>query len=79
MKNFVIQTNKENVNILQNGFYHCVLEASEYRKSECPEILKFFETLEDGPLQRKNSSSKECSNTRKFYVAVTSLCIVVSP
>ena len=39
MKNFVIQTNKENVNILKNGFYRCVLEASEYEKSECP---KFF-------------------------------------
>ena len=50
MKNFAIQSNKENVDILKNGFYHRVLEASKYGKSECPKIFKFFETLEDGPL-----------------------------
>ena len=31
--NFAIQSNKENVNILKNGFYHHVLEGSEYGKS----------------------------------------------
>ena len=46
----MIHTNNENVNIWKNGFYHCVLEASEYGKSECPKIFEFFETLEDGPL-----------------------------
>ena len=33
MKNFAIQTNKENVNILKNSFYHRVPQASEYRKT----------------------------------------------
>ena len=32
---------------MKDGFYHRVLEASEYGKSECSKIFKFFETLED--------------------------------
>ena len=55
MKNFAIQTNKENVNILKNGFYHRVPQASEYEKSECSKFFKFFETLED---EDKNRFSK---------------------
>ena len=37
--NFAIQSNKENVNILKNGFYHRVPQASEYGKSECSKIF----------------------------------------
>jgi len=50
VKNFAIQSNKENVDILKNGFYHRVLEASEYGKSVVSKFFKFFETPEDGPL-----------------------------
>ena len=32
--NFAIQSNKENVNILKNGFHDRFLEASEYEKNE---------------------------------------------
>ena len=48
--NFGNQTNKENVNILKNGFYHRILQPSEYQKSEVSKKNFFFETLEDGPL-----------------------------
>ena len=50
MKSLAIQSNKENVHTLENGFYHRVPQASEYGKSECSKIFYFFETLEDGPL-----------------------------
>ena len=50
MKIFSIQSNKENVNILKNGFHHRVPQASEYGKSEGSNFFLFFGTQEHGPL-----------------------------
>ena len=47
--NFKLDLEHENVNILKNGFYHRILQLSEYPKRERAKKNFFFETLLDGP------------------------------
>ena len=47
--NFKLDLEHENVNILKNGFYHRILQLSEYPKRERAKKF-FFQTLLDGPL-----------------------------
>ena len=48
--NFKLDLEHENVDILKNGFYHRILQPSEYPKRERAKKNFFFETLLDGPL-----------------------------
>ena len=53
--NFKLDLEHENVDILKNGFYHRILQPSEYPKRERAKKIFFFETLLDGPLYKCDS------------------------